>query len=167
MPVTYQAISTQTLAATSNTVTFSSIPSGYSDLRVVADCFSITGSDYYRINGVTGANYAGIVQVNYASVQQWSGNTAQEFFSNSSPTLRQQYMLDIFDYNNTGEYKGIFMRNQGNGSTTSGSEIAPSIMKGFGYMNANNNAITSVSIMKFSGHFYVGSVFTLFGILKA
>jgi hypothetical protein len=168
MAITYQALATNTLASTTSTVTFTGFSTGYTDLRLVADCLTNgSGSDYYRINGVTTGSYAGIIQVNGAAVQQWTGNTAQEFFSGSSATLRQQYVLDIFDYNATGRFKGILFMNMGNGRTTVGNEAASSTELGFGYMNANTNAVTSVSFHKFSGVFAVGSIFTLYGIAKA
>ena len=57
---TYTPIATQTLGSAAASVTFSSIPQGYTDLVVVigSATFSANSSLYFQYNGDTGANYS-------------------------------------------------------------------------------------------------------------
>ena len=57
---TYVPIATQTLSSTASTITFSSIPSTYADLRLTY--VGVTPSSSWiglRLNGDTGTNYSG------------------------------------------------------------------------------------------------------------
>lgn len=60
MPVTYEPIATTTLSSASPTITFSSIPQTYTDLRVVLLGYDQENSSItkrLRFNGDTGSNY--------------------------------------------------------------------------------------------------------------
>lgn len=63
MAATYEPIATTTLSAKANSLTFSSIPSTYTDLVIVAQWSYIDGGAgqdqlFYRFNGDSGTNYS-------------------------------------------------------------------------------------------------------------
>ena len=60
MPNTYEPIATNTLGSAASSVTFSSIPSTYTDLIVVMNYANSTGlaDVFFRFNGDTGSNYS-------------------------------------------------------------------------------------------------------------
>lgn len=61
MPRTYEPISSVTLSIAASSITISSIPSGFTDLRLVFNAFQPTGSGQQcliRLNSDSGTNYS-------------------------------------------------------------------------------------------------------------
>jgi hypothetical protein len=72
---TYTPIATQTLGSAAASVTFSSIPQGYTDLILVCSPVSTTGSNTFmwiRYNSDTGSNYS-------LTSMRGNGSTATSF----------------------------------------------------------------------------------------
>lgn len=61
MPSTYEPIATQTLGSAASSITFSSIPATYTDLRLVLTCFKDGADEAYpafQLNTDTATNYS-------------------------------------------------------------------------------------------------------------
>jgi hypothetical protein len=160
MPKTYEAIATTTLASPALTTTFSSIPSTYTDLIMVANlsASSVTYSGI-RFNGDTGSNYSltdlygtgsGVVSSRQANITGGgSGDT-----SGTGTVLIYQ----IMNYSNTTTFQTVLSRN---GSSSTNVVLGATLWR-------NTAAINSVTIYTGSGNNWnTGSTFTLYGIKAA
>jgi len=152
------------------TVTFNSIPSGYTDLKIVCSSRDNTaaawGSIYLRFNGST-TSYSGIQiygtgsaaastsssiwGTNYALAGRPAGNDATALtFGNSDI-----YIPNYTSSNN----KSISGDGVGeNNGTSSFAMLVASLW-------SNSSAITSIEVMTPGQLFQAGSTFTLYGIL--
>jgi hypothetical protein len=169
MPITWESIATVTLGSDATSIVASSIPQGYTDLRVVAR-FSNTSSGIIwptvQINGNTyssdysvnnfGATTAGMVSGVYANEPNWLigrnvgagfGPRIVEFdlpsYSNTSvfKTIRAAYHSPNTDYNQEDTYSQGFVR--------------------------TNAAVTSLTLGARTGTFQTGSYLSLYGIARA
>jgi hypothetical protein len=166
MPATYEPIATTTLGTAAATITFSSIPATYTDLRLVlvGTSTSATPSINVRFNSDSGNNYSFTIlygdgtsaassrDVNFSSIYaaQWSG------LSSTVPTF---FSVDIFSYagstNKSCLVEGSFDKN---GSGTVERMIG---------LWRNTAAINTVSLTTSSSTMATGTTATLYGILKA
>jgi len=158
------AIATTTLGSAASTITFSSIPATYTDLKIVfTGTATASGDDLLlRFNGDTGTNYS-------VTALQGNGATASSFRSTSiafvylagsasmSTTIPTFSEVDIFSYagstNKTllAQYSGDF-----NGSGVTNKTVG---------LWRNTAAITSVSLLLLATTFKVNTTATLYGIL--
>lgn len=101
---TYIPIATQTLGSAASTITFSSIPSTYTDLRLVLTGHLATGySPQLQFNGDTGANYSTIFLSGTGSV---ANSTVTTSFNSVNLTSQNPWSqatnslitADIFSY---------------------------------------------------------------------
>jgi hypothetical protein len=166
MPATYEPIATSTLGSAANSITFSSIPGTYTDLRIVFNVSGLsTGNDpAIRVNGNT-AGYSGTWLRGSGSAGSSSRFTATSsiFLSpwsgglTSNPSL---FTIDIFSY--TTSVNKTFLVSSSMDNNGSGS---------IGYvvgLRTTTNAITSVTlILSPSGNFNSGTIATLYGIKAA
>ena len=162
MASTYTPIATQTLGSATTTVTFSSIPTTYTDLVIVLSTkLASTASTYMNFNGDTSGNY---------SLTRIYGNgtsAVSDRIGTSLTGIDVQYIgsgdgnvttINIMNYSNATTYKTSLTRWNTAGST--------------GYVGANVNlwrstsAITSI-VFSNSVNFSIGSTFTLYGIKAA
>ena len=174
MATTYEILNTTTIPGTAELVTISSIPQGYTDLRVVATFNSIPADPQnsfgLRING----NGSGYSYENF-----WAGNgspgvpTAARI--GSDPYFELTYVQtqgnanngiltwDIFQYASTTMNKSVLYDN----GYQSGVSTAQSSRR---VMNCglweNTAAVTSISLLCIGNTLGSGTI-TLFGILKA
>jgi hypothetical protein len=157
---TYTLISSQTLGSAAASVTFSSIPSTYTDLMlVIAANAGGSTSAAMRFNADSGTNYSdtilegsGTVVSSYietGTTSIWAGS----FYNTTTPTLA---IHNIMDYSNATTYKTCVSR----------------INYAAGYVAAevglwrNTTAITSVTLAT-GANFSTGSTFKLYGIEAA
>ena len=165
MPATYEPIATTTLGSAASSITFSSISSAYTDLRVIFT--GVTSSNtimYTQVNGDTGANYSRTYLGGNGSVAT-SGrdtNATRWQFHDSTTTSTSLPMmgeLNIFSYSGS-TYKTALTAFSGdeNGS-------------GDVYRNAvlwrNTAAITSITIYPGAGNLNTGFTATIWGIKAA
>lgn len=166
MPATYEPIATTTLGSASNSVTLSSIPSTFTDLRlVIVVTADSAGQDIgLRFNSDTGTNYS-VTYLSGDGTFATSGRLSN--FSNyrishlgvyTDTSIPVTVQTDIFSYAGSTFKTGL--------SAASGDK------NGSGYVARNvglwrnTSAITSLTI--FSGaNFSIGSTFTLYGIKNA
>jgi hypothetical protein len=164
MPATYEPIATTTLGSNA-TITFSSIPSGYTDLRlVVVGTTTNNIAGQVRVNGDTGTNYSGTyIQGTGTVVQSSKYSSGSRIWLNpdngTSTTVPTMHTLDIFSYSGSTNKSCL---------TTSSDD-----RNGSGYVVAqvalwrSTSTITSITIETNGGTFATGTTATLYGILKA
>lgn len=161
LPSTMTPIATQTLIADAASVTFSSIPQGYTDIILVTSGASQPaggGAASIRFNGDTGTNYS------YRYMFGSGTATSSGAFSNVSviPTNRHNTTegggkAHIMNYSNTNTYKSVI-------STGAGNNIAIA----YSGMWRSTAAVTSITIIPESGPGWLtGFTATLYGIKEA
>ncbi len=168
MALTYDPIGNVITTSGQSSVTFSSIPSTYTDLRLVGNQIQNNSSGggtqqlWVRFNGDTGTNYewisAGVsagatITVGNASVSQ--NQIAIGDFGDTTTTLRGSFILDINGY-----ATGSSVRR----STLFRSQWDSIYRFGVGNFLTTNNGITSITLLFASNNFTANNTFTLFGL---
>lgn len=160
MPVTYDSIATVSVSSNVGSITFSSIPSSYTDLRCVIN-YRVDSSSpevIVRVNGST-TNYGyQYIRNNSASVNSSNTLTAWTLSRGfTDPNIYTWGAIDIFNYNGSSN-KGALI--------TGASDISTSGEVLLGYGTWTTTAITSLSF-HYANFFAPGTVAALYGILKA
>lgn len=162
LPSTMTPIATQTLTAGAATITFSSIPQGYTDLVFVTSGASQPaggGSVVLRFNGDTASNYSYLYMFGSGS-----GSGSSGVFTNVGGVLVNRHnttdgsgWTSISNYSNTSVNKTVISRGGGNNIAI--------MLTG---MWRNTAAITSIACSMESGPgFATGFTATLYGIKAA
>jgi hypothetical protein len=165
MAVTYDKIATNTLGSAASSVTFSSIPSTYTDLVLIINGgSSTTNADVdINVNGDTAANYSRtVLWGNGTSVGslRYTNNTyfGLTYYGNPSTDFSWVGIVNFMNYANTTTYK-TFMSKATNAITYGvNDEIG---------LWRSTSAITSMVIANRTYNFTTGSIFTLYGIKAA
>jgi hypothetical protein len=165
MATTYDKIATTTLGSANNTITFSAIPSTYTDLRFVFVGATTAANDpYIRFNGDSSSIYSQTAVSGDGSSATSSQATVQSSLvvpggRQPSANVRWMWELDLFSYtasvNKTCLFK-ISMDKNGSGSTNSAVGLYRS-----------TSTISSFTLSIPTTTFTAGSTATLYGILKA
>lgn len=166
MPATYEPIATTTLSTTAASITFSSIGSGYTDLRIVCTgTVTVVLNPRIQFNLDTASNYSySYINGNGASV---NGNRAINTIGlltvgNMDTTLPTMFTVDIFSYagstNKTALSTYALDKNTTDGSGNVGRIVI---------LWSNTAAITSITLDTGGSTFKAGTTATLYGILKA
>ena len=165
MATTYFPIATTTLGSAAATISFTSIPATYTDLRVVfvGKVTAISGSTFFmRYNSDTGANYSFTSMYGNGSSalseapSALTGVRSSVDFSDTIPTY---FAYDIFSYAGS-----TFKTTLGEWNTD---------RNGDGFVQRqvalwrNTAAITRIDITTSSSTYATGTTATLYGILKA
>jgi len=164
MPNTYVALATQTLGATASSVTFSSIPAGYTDLVLVMSySISVGGSStFMRFNGDTASNYSDTYLANATSGRDTSSANGIRFAGVSSGTgagAMRSTIASIQNYTNTTTYKTVLSRD---------AQAADEVAAVVGLWRGTPAAINSIYLWSGGGaSFNTGSTFSLYGIANA
>lgn len=162
MAVTYEKIATNTLGSAS-TITFSSIPSTYTDLiLIVAGFASADGQISLRFNGAT-TNYS---STSLTADGTTAGSTRQTattymqlgYYDRFNTSTQSNAICHIFNYANTTTYKTVLAR-MNNTSYGVGASV--------GLWRATPVAITSVEASAAGNNFAIGTTATLYGIKAA
>lgn len=160
--LTYEPIATQTVSASNVTITFTSIPSTYTDLVLVTGSSNTLGGVYnLRFNNDSGSNYSYTVFSGNGSATACTNYVSQTstnlFNIPGSGSIQMTTITHLMNYANTSVYKSLFTR----ANDTSGlvNETA-----GFWL---NTSAINRIDLSTSgASNFINGSVITLYGILK-
>lgn len=175
MALTYEPIATTTLGSTQNSYTFTTIPSTYTDLKLVAVCQrGNSGSGWYvglRANGDTSStSYGYLLSESYRDASTnytnplVSHNDSYVQANQRDPGGASQWALitfDIMQYTNTNIQKAVFIRHANAVNSTYGSQNL-----GAGAFKTTS-VISSLTIVGQNYDFSSGSIFTLFGIKAA
>jgi hypothetical protein len=172
MPLTYEPIQSYTLGSAAASITFSSIPATYTDLRLVfvdqeTGSVQNNNSRYMRFNADTTSNYSRTKLVGDAtsvySGRQSSQTTLRfsEGGTSASPIF-QLHSIDIFSYaGNT--FKTVLINSNGNYDGVA----TPNYLSNHVGLWRSTAAINSILITMFAGTFAIGTTATLYGIKNA
>lgn len=160
---TYESIATQTLGSATATVTFSSIPSTYTDLVLVCNFgASSSGQDFtFQFNGDTGTNYSFTrMYGNGTSAVSGRETNQSKIYADSvgvSTSLQAADIIQVMNYSNTTTYKTALVRVADAAKST---EAVVGLWR-------STSAINSISLAMTSGNLLSGSTFSLYGIKAA
>jgi hypothetical protein len=166
MPSTYEPIATQTLGSAAASVTFSSIPSTYTDLVLIMSAGNATSapSTQIQFNSDTGSNYSYTVLAGNgtaASSARGSSLTSSliSYFGAPFTTLGQQTVItNIMNYSNATTYKTLLTRAN---NATFGTDAIVGLWR-------STAAVTSFVLTTSNAtNFVASSTFTLYGIKAA
>lgn len=157
---TYTPIATTTLGSNATSYTFSSIPSTYTDLIIVANHTSSVGVGWFaRFNGDNATNYS----MTYVGGNGSAAESVRETnatctrVGNAYPTLGTT-IIQIQNYSNTTTYKTQISR-----TNNSSNFVAATV--GLWRSTAAINSVTLLT--NTTDTFQTGSTFTLYGIQAA
>ena len=153
------AIATTTLGSATNTVTFSSIPSTYTDIRAVIVSSNAAGSNTIRLrfNSDTGTNYSNTVLEGDGSTAYSGGSTNGTLIpAGEDHTTPSLVTVDIFSYAGS-TYKTCLCTESmdRNGVGTVNRRVG---------LWRSTSAINTITFSQ-ADNWNVGSTFTLYGIL--
>ena len=162
--LTYIPIATQTLGSATASITFSSIPSTYTDLRIVMTCTTtasvgliatVNSSSTSIYNYVyIGGNGSAVVSSNNTNRTQMQFCNFAGFTSTTIPIL---LTLDFMSYANTTNYKTVIGQTSTDLNGSGGSENTINLWR-------STAAINSVALTAGASTFSTGTVATLWGI---
>lgn len=170
MPTTHKLIAAQTLGSTAGSVTFSAIPSSYSDLKILFSARSTWDSSArdivrVRLNGTSDTNHtaryiwgdgSGIIGGGYTFA---AGGYIAAALSNANTFSNSE--VYILNYTSTSQNKVISTHGVEENATATASNILA------GSTWASTSVVTSVSLGLSVGSFVANSSFYLYGIARA
>jgi hypothetical protein len=155
------AIATTTLSSAASTITFSSIPGTYTDLRLVLTGYTSPAADpVVRFNSDSGSNYSQTIIKGNGSTAlstRYTNRTGIEYsYSDVGPyTQPSLTLIDIFSYTGSTNKTALFdLSADANGSQ--------GLTRTVGLWR-NTSAITRIDIV--SATWVAGTTATLYGIL--
>ena len=174
LPSTMTPIATNTLTAAAASVTFSSIPQGYTDLIVIASVkndftAALNRSARLRFNGDTGTNYSETVIYGTGSAAASTRETSQasawygEVVTSSASVNANSFsnfILNIMNYSNTTTFKTFIAR----------SNVTENFLTAATCLYSSTNPLTSITFFPNTpgtSNFVTGSTITLYGIKAA
>jgi hypothetical protein len=167
MPKTYEPIATQTLGSASASVTFSSIPSTYTDLVLVINAGPTDGEEgaQFRLNTDNGSNYSytslygtGSTATSIRASNLTAGRLTAGASAGATNTLTSNWIVQFMNYSNTTTNKTVISRD----NIISGSYPAVETLVNLWRSTA---AISTIELRQSgSGQYMAGSTFTLYGI---
>lgn len=169
MPATYDSLATVTLSSPNESITISSIPQGYTDLRIVFNGrMSTTASVLtFRMNGDSATNYSNTFLTGNGTAASSNRTTNATFLGPSSSatisaTIPSLVTIDLFNYSNTSVNKVAL-------TTGSYDQNGSGITSAAVGLYRSTSAITSITISNTGFNNYaVGETFvTIYGILRA
>lgn len=159
MAVTYEAIATTTVGSSVSSVTLSSIPATYTDLKIIIKgSMWSAGGPTIQFNGDTGSNYGRIYLVGFNSIASSASTVSASGFNigywenNNQATA----IVDVLFYAGS-THKTVIASLYAKASSN------PRLQHNVAYW-ANTAAITSVTL---NAGFDTGSMITIYGIKAA
>jgi len=163
---TYEPIATTTLGSAASTITFSSIPATYTDLKIVwvyKDAGTSNETAWLRFNSDTGSNYSRTTLRGDGSAASSTRNTNSTAIfvtaGNSDSTIDQMLTVDVFNYAGS-TYKTALIDSV---QDENGSGWVSRIVG----LWRNTSAITTIDLFLNGTNMAAGTTATLYGILKA
>jgi hypothetical protein len=159
---TYSTIATTTLGSNTNTVTFSSIASSYTDLVLVMSVKNTSGSFYdnlLRYNNDSGSNYSWTrISGNGSAATSARGSSQTSIQAGWGGTNPAATIVSVQNYSNATTYKTCLVR----------TNDADAVTAAYAGLWRSTATINRIDIVAFSGtDFITGSTFTLYGIAAA
>ena len=164
MPATYEPIATTTLGSAAASITFSSISSAYTDLRLVMTAKDTTGDyPYLRLNSDSGSNYSltRLQGDGSSATSNRQTNQTEAFLINGSlsTTIPMLIELDFLSY--AGSTYKTFL------NSFSGDQNGGGYKINMVHLWRSTAAINNIYIYVSSGNFAIGTTATLYGIKNA
>ena len=166
MATTYEKIATTTLGSANATITFSSIPATYTDLRlVVVGTANFSHTSGMQFNGDTGSNYSETrLEGNGATATSGSNTNLTYLRFYGFATTPNMFTVDLFSYAGSTNKTSL--------ATTSADLNGSGNVRQYVQLWRDTSAINSISfgpgVSGASGTTYsAGTSATLYGILKA
>ena len=165
----YDSIATAVGTGSSDTITFSSIPSTYTHLQVrgIANAANIGALMAMRLSGDTGSNYARHYldgSGSSATAGAATSQTQMSFFDVTRlPTLSNTYgvfVCDILDYADTNKYKTVRILSGQDSNGSGGIDLTSGLWM-------STSAVSSVTIRLNTSNFTTATQFALYGIKGA
>lgn len=155
---TYSPIASQTLTSNTASITFSNLPTNYTDLVLVINAISSSSTSNLRLrfNGDTGSNYSSTFMYGFGS-STYSDNQANETYIiiGAMYNTRSNHIINLQDYNNSNTFKTTVTRS---GAAAEGTGALVGMWR-------NTSPITSINITDAQGFTVgAGSIFSLYGI---
>lgn len=162
MTATYDCIATTTLGSAATSVTFSSIPSTYTDLVLIVNQTATTANNHgIRFNNDTASNYSttllygdGSSAASDRKTTSGGGSVTFIYTNNGGATARGTSIIQIMNYSNSTTYKTAITR-------WSQANTFVAALVGLWQSTA---AINRVDYVAGAGDISSGSTFTLYGI---
>lgn len=157
---TYEPIATYTAPSAQASYTFSSIPSTYTDLVVVVNGASAsgTGAMWLQFNNNTGTNYSDtFLQGNGSTATSVRDTSVAALYFGYHSTNQSVWIANLQSYANTAIYKTALARSSG------ASDYAAAAVG----LWRLASAIDTVKVSNTSGSFATNTTFTLYGIRAA
>jgi hypothetical protein len=163
----YESIATVSGTGSSNTISFTSIPSTYKHLQVRFISRSTTSSFnqvFFQLNSDTASNYSmhlllgdGSTASAYGEANATRGSVAMQTGSSNGANIYGTSVLDVLDYTNTNKFK-----------TTRGLAGVDANGSGYVWYSSGNwrstSSVTSLQLIAETGSFTTDSQFALYGI---
>jgi hypothetical protein len=166
MASTYEPIATTTLGSAASSITFSSIPATYTDLRLVFVGKRDGATSNYvvvNVNNDTGTNYSDTqLNGNGTTATSTRNTTADAWYCGTVATIETNpafFSLDIFSYAGS-TYKTALSTFSNDRNGSGGVQYDVNLWR-------NTAAITSVKISAYTGNYASGTIATLYGIKAA
>lgn len=166
MPITYDNIATQTLGSATASIIFSSIPSTYTDLRLIFVGLGDTaGGVTLRFNSDSGANYSSTYLQGNGSAAATANNSGNSSISvagvNTNLRTVNPLLLDIniFSYAGATNKTLLSLASADNNASNGGTLSVVGLWR-------NTTAINTVAIFA-PVNFSSGAIATLYGIKNA
>jgi len=168
MPATFEPIATTTLGSAASSITFSSIPATYTDLRIVlVGANSASGSNcYIRYNGTTGASTLySYTHISGNGSAASSGRATDDnkillnVTSTTSTTVPMMTTIDVFSYTAATNRTCLI--------TWSGDENGSGTVERTVGLYRSTTAVTSILLANSGANWASGTTATLYGIKAA
>ena len=154
---TYTPIATYTAASTQSTITFSSIPSTYTDLVLVTNILDSNGYSVMRFNSDSGNNYSRTWMYGNgttAGANRGSNISGLDLKAATSGSELPVCTVHIMNYSNTTTYKSVLIR-----QAYASNEVAAYVG-----LWRSTSAISTITI---TNNILTNSTFSLYGITAA
>lgn len=164
MASTYEPIATTTLSS-NGSISFTSIPGTYTDLRVVLTALGSTNgaTPYLRFNTDTGTNYSSTCiygdGTSAGSNAYTSANSIYNFSFGMRTATPFMYTFDIFSYAGSTYKTALGTYNEDNNGSGYSTRLVG--------LWRSTSAITTVGLSASTGSFAAGTTATLYGIKAA
>jgi hypothetical protein len=161
---TYTPIATQTLGSAAASVTFSSIPQGYTDLVLVANtkAGATDNAIFMRFNGDSASNYSTTELRGNGSAAGSARASSQTaiypswYIAPGTSNFSHNMILHLMNYANGTTYKTTLSR-ANNTDVNQGTEATVGLWR-------STSAITSIELSLSATTFSIGSTFSIYGI---
>lgn len=165
LPTTYEPIATTTLGSAAATITFSSIPSTFTDLKlIIVATATIAAPDIeVRFNGDTATNYSRTRMAGLGS-SVFNGQSSNQDriptdYTGLSTTIPSLYEFDIFSYTSSSN-KTMFAKTSEDRNGSGDIFLQAALWR-------NTAAITSITLLLSGYNYATGTTATLYGIKNA